>query len=161
MLRPWHEIETPVGIRVVLIAAGIIWIGVIDNGVRHIDIHAAERIDHAGKTAQAHPGIAVNSNAIIFLNRQTRQPYPVIKAVVLGRSQEKRLVDFMHPANLRHIHPRVARNRDHVDRVVIGIDMNNHHYLCQHGGEVIFPIVIAAQKQDIPGMPCNRSLIIV
>ena len=73
-------------------------------------------------------------------------------------SQQKRLVDFMHAANLQHIHPRVTRNGEHRHRILNGIDMDNQHYLGQQSGETEFLVVVTPQQQDIPHVSAHAAV---
>src|SRR5215467_586610 len=79
--------------------------------------------------------------------------------MVLVGSKRKGLVDFMHATYFGNIDPRVSRDRDYVDAVFDGIDMYNHHHLCEDSWKDVFLVVITSKQQNVPGSPGDDARI--
>src|SRR5947209_16339919 len=145
MLWAWGNVEALIGEGVVGISIPpcIVRIVIIYDRVNHIDIYATESIYHFGKAAQTDPGIAVDGDTIVLLNRLACCTHAIIEAVVLCGSQKKCLIDFVHALRRWHPDPGVAGNRDQVNGTPHSINMDHHHYLCKHSQEYIYPDVVS------------------
>src|SRR5258706_3011084 len=110
MLRARRQVETLVGKGIIGMNACVIGINVVNYGMGDINIEATQGIDDFGEAIQANPGIAINGDAIVFFNCETRLAHTVIKIIVLRGPEEKSLVDFMHTSYIGYVHPGVTWN---------------------------------------------------
>src|SRR5713101_9726656 len=115
MLRASRQVETFVGEGIVGVAACVIGIDVVNYGLGDVNIEATQGIDDFGEAIQADPGIAINGDAIVFFNCEACLAHAIIKIIMLGCTQEKSLVNFMHTSYTWHIYPGVTWNRYHGD----------------------------------------------
>ena len=90
--------------------------------------------------------VGVDGDAIVVLDRRTRLAHAIIEVVMLDGTEEEGLVDLMHTADIGHVYPRVAWDGNHPDLVVGRINMNQHHYLREQRGVIVFPVVVADRK---------------
>src|SRR5256885_1441209 len=112
MLRARGDVEALIAVEIVGVGifASIVWIGVIYDGMGHININASQRVDDMSEAAQTYPGVAINGDAIVTLNGLTSGTHTILKFVCVTGTKKKRLIDLMHTTNLRHIDPRIAGN---------------------------------------------------
>src|SRR5690242_17135156 len=132
MLWAWRNVEALIciGIVGISIPSRIVGVGIIYDRVSHIDIYSTEGIYHFGKAAQTDPGVAVDGDTVVLLNRLACRTHTVIEAIVLRGPQKKCLIDFVHAFRRWHPDPRVTGDRDEINGTLHGVNMNHHHHLC-------------------------------
>jgi len=57
----------------------------------------------------------------------------------------------MHAGVSWDVYPGVTWDGDHGDAVAYGVNVHDHHDLCEYDREGIFVVVVAAKEQDVPG----------
>src|SRR2546421_12829579 len=144
MLRPGCDVEAVVGKGVIGMGNCVIGVAVVDDGMGDVDIKATEGVDDFGEAIQADPGVAINGDAVIFLDGQAGHAHAVIKVVAVRGSEEEGLVNFVHAPYIRHIHPRVTGDREQGNLVVDRVNVYDHHDLGEQSGKGGLAIVVAA-----------------
>ena len=112
----------------------VIGVAVVDDGMGDVDIKATEGVNDFGEAIQANPGVAINGDAVIFLDGQAGHAHTVIKVVAVRGSEEEGLVNFVHAPYIRHIHPGVTGDREQGDLVVDSVNVYDHHDLGEQSG---------------------------
>src|SRR5205085_9020776 len=65
----------------------------------------------------------------------------------------------MHRTVPRHKDPGIAWDGDHVDTVMYGIYMYNHHHLGKQDRKIVFTIAVTSKQENVPRSSHNSPVI--
>ena len=137
--------EARIGIRVLGVA--VVRIEIVEDGVGDIHRDAAEVVHHPAETAQPDPGVVIDVDIEVLLNRGTGQWH---------RAKTRRGVDLPH-ACAGDRDPEIPRNGEHRHPVVHRIDADDDHGLCERVSLELL-IVVAAQQEDVDAVRAKEIL---
>ena len=138
MLWTRSQVETFIGICIPAIAR-IIWIKIIGNGMKYIDIDTACRINYLNKSIEPYPRIVVDVDAKILVDCGLAQGRPSI---------EVDLVQLHHAFATCCVKPGITRYWEHAHALRGWINGNNDICLSQVTTLKFF-VCIAAQQENI------------
>ena len=113
----------------------VVGIEVVEHRVGHDDVDAAQLVDHPDQTLQSDPGVLINMDMEVPLDRGDCRRRPPVGV---------RRIDLRAAAG-RQRHPEVARNGEHGHMPAGRLDTDQDHRLGQHVIRIELRIVVRSE----------------